>query len=210
MTRYNCYVCQLFKKAKFYPASQPYPTHKICDKCIAKNLRRNKTMIDTIIKKTKITPTLEEQINIELSFTTMKELTEVTKENPKTANLIRDMGECTDKDIIRLNLKKLDLSESSVDELVMHFYTVAIINERSKTQKPTSSKDKFKRGKNKVSRSNNTNNTDNMNKIDNTDKIDKLEHTSSLDHQDLQTCTEKDSIQDTSLADELLARAKKS
>lgn len=132
MTRFNCYICYISKKAKFFPKNQPYPTHKICDKCIAKNLRRNATMIDMITKRTNITPTKEERLAIELSFTTVKELTTLSNENPKAAGIIKDLADCTDKDIIRSTLKKLDISSSATNELIDHFYTVASINKRAR------------------------------------------------------------------------------
>ena len=190
MTRHICYICELSKKGKFFPKSQPYPTHKICDKCIAKNLRRNATMIDMITKRTKIIPTKEEQLAIELSFTTVRELNELSKENPKSANIIKDLSDCTDKDIIRSSLKKLALSNSSTEELIMHFYTVASINKRARERHDDQQKQP----------------SDQQNQ---SKKSSELSLESLHDAVDTSEVTVAQSAENAQLVDELLSRAKK-
>jgi hypothetical protein len=132
MGKTTCKICQLFKKPKFFPAEQPYPDAKVCDKCIDKNAHRNNTMISMLERKTGIKPSDEERSKISLSFDTAKEVKHISNTEPKMGAIIQDLADCRNRDFIMEKLNELPLSDSTKAELVEHFLTVAGLNYRAK------------------------------------------------------------------------------
>lgn len=137
MPKFTCEMCICHKKGKFFPIKQPYPDKKICNKCITKNNRDNETMIKMLMKQTKENITNDEKKKIRLSFNTIREMKRTMQEKPKLVSVIKDLAECTNKNIAIEYLSQFGLTESTVQELADHFVTVAAINSRSNDETDT-------------------------------------------------------------------------
>jgi len=132
MPKLSCSNCLKYKKGKFFPFSQPYTDRKICDKCLTKNKKTNDDMINMLKKKTKQQISNEEESKINLSIDALHEMKEKTRNNPDSQNIMKQLCMCTDDDLIREQLNKLNINSSVLDELVNHCVTVANINLRVK------------------------------------------------------------------------------
>jgi hypothetical protein len=122
--KYGCAVCLAMKKVKFFPKLQPYQDRHICENCINKNLRNNNIMVANLEKQIERKLTKDERLNIELSFKSVMEIKEVSKTD-KNARVLKDLCGCTDVEVATEALSKLGLSTSVVNELAIHFTTVA-------------------------------------------------------------------------------------
>jgi len=132
MPKLTCSVCRCCKKEKFFPNEQPYSDKYVCDKCINKNTRSNNTMASMLSKRSGETMSDEEKKAISLSFNTVSEIKQLAKDNPSFSNTMRDLAECTNREVIYEYLNPYNLSQETKDELASHFHTVALVNDRAR------------------------------------------------------------------------------
>lgn len=134
MVKYTCSNCYAFKKSKYFPVPQPYSDRTICDKCVNKHDRLNKSMVDTMRKRS-VQPLMDSEVKaFTLSFDTLNEMKQTIRDNPKAGSTMKDLGNCLNRNTTREYLNKFNMTESTVDELVEYFMAIACVNNRLKAR----------------------------------------------------------------------------